>query len=73
VKGTELREFDDAALAGRLLEEQDNLFKLRFQHVTGQLDNYSRLTQARRDLARIHTEIRAREIAAAEAAPGEEN
>jgi large subunit ribosomal protein L29 len=69
VKGSELREYDDEALAGHLLEEQDNVFKLRFQHVTGQLDNYARLTQARRDLARIHTEIRAREIAAAEAVP----
>jgi large subunit ribosomal protein L29 len=74
VKGSELREFDDEALAGRLVEEQDNLFKLRFQHVTGQLDNYSRLNASRRDVARIRTEIRTREIAAAEAAEsGEES
>jgi large subunit ribosomal protein L29 len=75
VKAAELRDFDDEALAGRLLEEQDNVFKLRFQHVTGQLDNYARITDARRDVARILTEIRAREIAAAEAeaVPGEEN
>ena len=71
MKASELREYDDEALAGRLVEETDNVFKLRFQHVTGQLDNYARLTQARRDVARIRTEIRTREIAAAEAA--EEN
>jgi large subunit ribosomal protein L29 len=71
MKASELREYDDEALAGKLAEEADNVFKLRFQHVTGQLDNYARLTQARRDVARIRTEIRTREIAAAEAA--EEN
>ena len=37
------------------------------QHVSGQLDNYSRLRQLKREIARLHTELRAREIAAAEA------
>jgi large subunit ribosomal protein L29 len=73
MKATELRDFDDEALAARLAEEKDNLFKLRFQHVTGQLDDYARLKQARRDVARLHTEIRTREIAAAEALRAEEN
>ncbi len=63
---------DDAALLDRLGDTKEELFNLRFQHVTGQLDNSSRLGQVRRDVARIMTEIRAREIAAAEAAQTEE-
>jgi len=49
------------------VETKQELFNLRFQHVTGQLDNYSRLQQLKRDIARVSTEMRAREIAAAEA------
>ena len=60
------RELDDASLVRTLAETKEELFNLRFQHVTGQLDNYARLTQVRRDVARINTELRAREIAAAE-------
>jgi large subunit ribosomal protein L29 len=63
---------DDAALLDRLGDTKEELFNLRFQHVTGQLDNSSRLGQVRREVARIMTEIRAREIAAAEAAQTEE-
>ena len=51
----------------RLGETKQELFNLRFQHVTGQLDNSARLGQLRKDVARINTELRAREIAAAEA------
>jgi large subunit ribosomal protein L29 len=58
---------DDASLSERLAEARQELFNLRFQHVTGQLDNTSRLRQMRRQVARITTELRAREIAAAEA------
>jgi large subunit ribosomal protein L29 len=50
-----------------LAETKQELFNLRFQHVTGQLDNYSRLPQLKREVARINTELRIREIAAAEA------
>ena len=63
----QFRELDDAGLVAALGETKEELFNLRFQHVTGQLDNYSRLTQVRRDVARINTELRSREIAAAEA------
>jgi len=73
VKATEFRDMDDGHLTTRLAEEKDNLFKLRFQHVTGQLDNYARLRAVRRDVARIATELRAREIAAAEALEAEES
>ena len=66
-KQTTFRELDDAGLVRALGETKEELFNLRFQHATGQLDNYSRLTDVRRDVARINTELRAREIAAAEA------
>jgi large subunit ribosomal protein L29 len=64
---SELRDLDDNALLEQLNDTKDELFKLRFQHVTGQLDNYSRLGDLKKDVARINTELRAREIAAAEA------
>jgi large subunit ribosomal protein L29 len=63
----ELREFGDEELTDQLVESRTELFNLRFQHVTGQLDNYSRLADLRRDVARMHTLLREREIAAAEA------
>ena len=63
----DLRELDDDELETRLRESKEELFNLRFQHVTGQLDNYARLGQVKRDVARIHTLIREREIAAYEA------
>jgi large subunit ribosomal protein L29 len=66
-KQSAFRELDDASLVRALGETKEELFNLRFQHVTGQLDNNARLTQVRRDVARINTELRAREIAAAEA------
>jgi large subunit ribosomal protein L29 len=57
----------DEELFDRLAQTKDDLFKLRFQHVTGQLDNTARLGQLRKDVARLNTELREREIAAAEA------
>ena len=66
-KASPFRELDDASLVRALAETKEELFNLRFQHVTGQLDNNARLTDVRRDVARINTELRAREIAAAEA------
>ena len=60
----------DAELVERLAEEKDRLFKLRFQLATGQLDNSARIKQTKQDIARIMTEMRAREIAAAEATIG---
>jgi large subunit ribosomal protein L29 len=61
------RDLDDGSLIDRLRETKDELFKLRFQLATGQLSNYARIGEARRDIARLETELRAREIAAAEA------
>ncbi|MBV9286126.1 MAG: 50S ribosomal protein L29 [Acidimicrobiia bacterium] len=62
----------DEELENRLAEAKQELFNLRFQHVTGQLDNYSRLPQLKREVARINTILREREIAAAEALEAEE-
>jgi large subunit ribosomal protein L29 len=68
MKTGELRNMDDDELERRLAESKQELFNLRFQHVTGQLDNYSRLGQLRRDVARMNTVLREREIQAAESA-----
>ena len=66
-KDTHYRNLDDAALVQELAEVKDALFKLRFQNATGQLDDVSALKKHRKQVARINTELRAREIAAAEA------
>lgn len=66
-KRNDYRDLADAELYQRLGDAKQEVFNLRFQNVTGQLDNSARLSQAKRQVARIHTEIRAREIAAAEA------
>ena len=62
-----LADLGDTDLIERVSEAKEELFNLRFQFATGQLDNPARLTQVRRDIARVLTELRAREIAAAEA------
>jgi large subunit ribosomal protein L29 len=63
----ELRELNDTELEQRLLEAKEELFNLRFQNATGQLDSTSRISQVRKDVARVETLLREREIAAAEA------
>jgi len=60
-------DLDDGSLIDRVRETKDELFKLRFQLATGQLSNYARIGQVRKDIARLETELRAREITAAEA------
>ena len=70
-QAAELRELHDEDLENRLAEASQELFNLRFQHVTGQLDNYARLSEVRREVARVNTLLREREIAAAEAAEAE--
>jgi large subunit ribosomal protein L29 len=61
-----LRDLSDDHLLERLVDEKDALLKLRFRLVTGQLDNSAELKRVRREIARINTEIRTRQIAAAE-------
>ena len=62
----ELRELNDVELSHRLDEAKEELFNLRFQNATGQLDNLSRIPAVRRHVARIETLLREREIAVAE-------
>ena len=66
-KDDHYRSLDDTALVQELAEVKDALFKLRFQNATGQLDDVSALKKHRKQVARINTELRAREIAAHEA------
>ena len=61
----------DTDLIERLDEAKDEVFKLRFQIVTGRLDNTARLKQAKKEVARAMTELRMREIQAAEALEAE--
>ena len=60
----ELRALTDEELVERLREQKQELFNLRFQNATGQLDNNRRLQLVRRDIARIYTVMRERELAA---------
>jgi large subunit ribosomal protein L29 len=63
---TELRELDDEELESRLSEYRREMLNLRFQLATGQLDNVTRLAVVRKDVARVLTILRDREIALAE-------
>jgi large subunit ribosomal protein L29 len=71
-RARELRELGDQALEQRLAEAKEELFNLRFQHATGQLDNTTRLGELKREIARVHTLQREREIEAAEAMANQE-
>jgi large subunit ribosomal protein L29 len=68
----EVSEYDTEELERQLGETRRELFNLRFQLATGQLDNFSRLNHVRKDIARMMTELRNREIAEAEGLAFEE-
>ena len=61
-KAAEVRELGDEELLTRLREAKEELFNLRFQVATGQLDNNRRLHTVRKDIARIYTVMREREL-----------
>jgi large subunit ribosomal protein L29 len=63
----ELRALDAETLEDKLKEAKEELFNLRFQNATGQLDNSARLKAVRREIARIYTVIRERELGIIEA------
>jgi large subunit ribosomal protein L29 len=63
-KTTELRELPDEELLVRIDASKEELFNLRFQLATGQLDNPTRLKEVRHEVARIFTVLREREIEA---------
>jgi len=66
-KTISITELDDADLVDKISDAKQELFNLRFQIATGQLDNSSRLKDVKKETARLLTELRAREIAEAEA------
>ncbi len=57
-----LRGLEDERLLDELKKAKEELFNLRFQSATGQLDNHGRLRAVRKDIARIYTEMREREL-----------
>jgi large subunit ribosomal protein L29 len=61
-KATELRELSEEDLVVKLREAKAELFNLRVQGATGQLDNNRRLQVIRREIARIYTIMREREL-----------
>jgi large subunit ribosomal protein L29 len=69
-----LRGLDDDRLVDELRKAKEELFNLRFQSATGQLDNHGRLRAVRKDIARIYTELRERELGIGQSpsAPAEE-
>ena len=64
MKAVEIREIADAELVQKLKDTRAELFNLRFQLATGQLDNTGRIAIVKKDIARLHTELRARELRA---------
>jgi len=62
VKANEIRQLSDAELQAKVGELKEELFNLRFQMVTGQLENPMRIRQVRKDIARVKTIIREREL-----------
>ena len=62
MKAAEIRELSADDLQAKLKEARAELFNLRFQMATSQLDNTARVGQVKKDIARIQTEMRAREL-----------
>ena len=58
----ELATFDDERLVSELKKSKEELFNLRFQAATGQLESHGRLRAVKRDIARLYTVIREREL-----------
>ena len=64
MKPAEIRELSAEDLSAKLKEAREELFNLRFQMATSQLDNTARVRQVKKDIALIQTEMRARELRA---------
>jgi len=62
MKSKEIRDLSNDDLTQHLKDGRTELFNLRFQMATSQLDNTDRIRQVKRDIARVLTEIRAREL-----------
>jgi large subunit ribosomal protein L29 len=73
ISAGELRELTDEELTERLRESKEELFNLRFQMATGQLDNNRRLRTVRQEIARVYTVLRERELGLASGPDGEDS
>jgi len=62
IKSGDLRGLEDDELVAKLAEAKEELFNLRFQAATGQLESHGRLRAVRKDIARIYTVLREREL-----------
>ena len=71
LSASELDEMTNADLETKLREAKEELFNLRFQSATGQLESHGRLRTVKRDIARIYTVVRERELGIRQA-PGQE-
>ncbi len=67
IKASEIQDLPTDELQQRLVDTKEELFNLRFQNATGQLDNYKRIRELRHDVARLKTIMRQQDIAAVEA------
>ncbi|MFG6372726.1 MAG: 50S ribosomal protein L29 [Oscillospiraceae bacterium] len=63
MKASEVRKMSSAELESKLMDLKKDLFQLRLQHATNQLDNPVRIAQVKRDIARVKTIIRQQELA----------
>ena len=64
MKAIDIHNMTDVELNGKLKELKSELFNLRFRHASGQLENPLSIRTCKRDIARVNTEIRARELKA---------
>ena len=62
MKGSEVHNLKDDELVAKLIDAKEEAFNLRFRHATGELENTARISQARRDVARLLTVARERGI-----------
>lgn len=63
MKATEVRKLSPSELEGKLSDLKKDLFQLRMQHATNQLDNPIRIAEVKKDIARVKTIIRERQLA----------
>ena len=63
MKATEVRKMSTAELDAKLLDLKKDLFQLRLQHATNQLDNPIRIAEVKKDIARVKTMIREQQLA----------
>jgi large subunit ribosomal protein L29 len=69
----ELDDLNDVDIEGKLREAKEELFNLRFQAATGQLESHGRLNAVKKDIARIYTVVRERELGIRTAPGAKEN